>query len=212
MSRQEAMARDALDRAERDELLRQEAKIQAAAQTFVDAGQALVVIRDRRLYRETHATFEDYCRQRWGFNRSRASQLIGAHELSTIVDTAGMAPLRNEAQARELIPLRDEPKAVCDALAEARQQHGPQPTAAQIREVVRPPEPPGSDMRFSRIENAADSLRTLPPVSQLAWPTEPGDVAAMDDALAFLDGWLPTAKAAWRQHKAAMREARQARP
>jgi hypothetical protein len=31
-------------------------------------GTALLEVRDRRLYRETHATFEDYCRERWRFS------------------------------------------------------------------------------------------------------------------------------------------------
>ena len=33
--------------------------------TFVEVGHALLVIRDERLYRERHETFEDYLRQRW---------------------------------------------------------------------------------------------------------------------------------------------------
>jgi hypothetical protein len=41
----------------------------------------LLEIRDGRLYRETHGTFDDYCREGWGFSRHRASQLITAAEV-----------------------------------------------------------------------------------------------------------------------------------
>lgn len=57
-----------------------ETVIERGLQTFVDVGAALMEIRDSRLYRETHGTFEDYCRGRWGFTRMRASQLITAAE------------------------------------------------------------------------------------------------------------------------------------
>jgi hypothetical protein len=47
-------------------------------------------IRDERLYREHHGTFEEYCQKRWQMARSRAYQLIeGAKTvkvLSTMVD------------------------------------------------------------------------------------------------------------------------------
>lgn len=46
--------------------------------TFIEVGRALMEIRDRRLYRETHATFETYCRERWGWGRAHANRHIDA--------------------------------------------------------------------------------------------------------------------------------------
>lgn len=66
----------------------------------MDAGRALTVIRDARLYRETHATFEAYCRERWQMSRPRAYQLISAAGMSTTVD--------NERQARALRAVKEE--------------------------------------------------------------------------------------------------------
>ena len=67
-----------------------ETVIERGLNTFVDVGNALAAIRDGKLYRETHGTFEDYCRDKWGFSRPRAYQFIEAAEtvgiLSTIVD------------------------------------------------------------------------------------------------------------------------------
>lgn len=43
----------------------------------VDIGEALIEIRERRLYLDLGAnTFDEYCRKRWAFSRSRAYQLI----------------------------------------------------------------------------------------------------------------------------------------
>jgi hypothetical protein len=35
---------------------------------FFEAGRALTELRDRRLYRSTHRTFEKYCRDRFGYS------------------------------------------------------------------------------------------------------------------------------------------------
>ena len=50
---------------------------------FWAAGKALQVIRDARLYRDTHATFEDYVEQRWDMSRSPAYRLIDAWPLAS---------------------------------------------------------------------------------------------------------------------------------
>lgn len=85
-----------------------ESVIDAGMQTFVHVGNALLEIRDSRLYRTSHGTFEDYCRERWQMSRPRAYQLIEAAEvvgnLSTIVDIAPTT----ESQARPLTVLQPE--------------------------------------------------------------------------------------------------------
>ena len=49
-----------------------ETVIESGIRTFVDVGRALLEIRDSRLYRESYPTFDEYCRERWGFGRIRA--------------------------------------------------------------------------------------------------------------------------------------------
>ena len=51
--------------------------------SFVEAGRALMKLRDNRLYRSTHRTFEEYCRERFDFSRRRPYQLIKA---ATVVE------------------------------------------------------------------------------------------------------------------------------
>ena len=48
---------------------------------FYKAGCALRELRDRRLYRSTHKTFQEYCQDRFGFTRRRSDYLIGAAEV-----------------------------------------------------------------------------------------------------------------------------------
>lgn len=68
----------ALTQEERSTLRQREMTISQGRRIFLEVGKALLEIRDRRLFRETHASFDAYCQERWQFKRSRASQLIGA--------------------------------------------------------------------------------------------------------------------------------------
>jgi protein gp37 len=67
-----------LTSAEQIELAKHEAAIERGLKTFVDVGNALLAIRDARLYRQTHRTFEDYCQDRWDLTRSYANEVIRA--------------------------------------------------------------------------------------------------------------------------------------
>ena len=40
---------------------------------FFEAGKALAELRDRRLYRSSHRTFKDYCRDRFGHSRQKSN-------------------------------------------------------------------------------------------------------------------------------------------
>jgi hypothetical protein len=60
------------EKAERDDL---ESTVQ---QAFFVAGKALKLLRDQRLYRETHATFDSYVRDRFDFTKRAAYYLIDA--------------------------------------------------------------------------------------------------------------------------------------
>jgi hypothetical protein len=110
-----------------------EAVIERGVRTFVEVGNALLTIRDERLYRDGFATFEAYCQERWGFSRQRAHQLTSAAEVvTTIVDTGLPAPA-NEGQARELAKAPEEQRA--EVWRETVERTDGKPTAAAVREV-----------------------------------------------------------------------------
>ncbi|MCL6749746.1 hypothetical protein KBT16_01620 [Nostoc sp. CCCryo 231-06] len=60
---------------EQSDRLHLERKVERAA---FEAGKALMELRDRRLYRSTHRTFEDYCRDRFGYSRRQPYLLMDA--------------------------------------------------------------------------------------------------------------------------------------
>ncbi len=88
---------------ERKRLRALEAQIQAGLQITLRTWQALLEINRDELYRETHATFEAYCRDRWAIGRAHAYRLIEAAEVAA--DVSPIGDIANEAQARALAPL-----------------------------------------------------------------------------------------------------------
>ena len=71
-----------------------------------------------------------WIRQRWGFNDRRASQLIRAAEVSKILGTSPP----NDAVARELAPLPDQPDENPATAAADREFRRFQRTMARLRE------------------------------------------------------------------------------
>ena len=92
----------ALSTDEANRKLELERVIESGLQTFHDVGNALLEIRESRLYRDSHGTFEDYCKERWGFVASRARQLIGAAEVINNLQSVTNVTPANEGQARAL--------------------------------------------------------------------------------------------------------------
>ncbi len=56
---------------------------------FFEAGKALTELRDRRLYRSTHKTFEEYCRDRFAHSRQQSNYLIAAAGVYENLTTIG---------------------------------------------------------------------------------------------------------------------------
>ena len=70
--------------------------------SFHDAVMALREIRDKRLYRSTHATFEEYCPERFGYGKRYAYHLINA---SYVIDNIEQENVREQSELRvHLLP------------------------------------------------------------------------------------------------------------
>lgn len=96
-----------LDAIELSRLRKLESVVAEGISSFVIVGEALKEIRDSKLYRESHKTFEKYVDQKWGLERRRAYQLIDAADtkgnLCTIVHKNERASeIKTEGQLREL--------------------------------------------------------------------------------------------------------------
>jgi hypothetical protein len=89
------------------ELEKEEEIIEKGMRSFVEVGNALMRIRDNDLYTVNYNTFESYCKDRWGFTKSRANQLIGAANIVDALATIVVKPA-TESVARELTGIRNE--------------------------------------------------------------------------------------------------------
>jgi hypothetical protein len=112
-------------------LARNETRISQGLASFVEVGEALSDIRDARLYRATHGTFEEYCRTKWNMTDRRARQLMDASEIGTIVPQ-----ITTESQARELA--RVEPARREEVIRAADLATGGKITAAAIKQAAAP--------------------------------------------------------------------------
>lgn len=120
---------------EQSDRLLLERKVERA---FFEAGKALMELRDRRLYRSTHSTFEEYCKDRFSYNRSRSYQLIDAasvvdnlHKCPQFVDILPTA----EGQVRPLTKL--EPQQQQEVWQQAVEEAGGKvPTGRIVKDVV----------------------------------------------------------------------------
>src|SRR5882724_9373947 len=117
--------------------------IEKGMETFLQVGQALMSIRDKRLYRETHNSFEDWCQESYGWTSRRAWQYISAAQTMKNLErpapdgnlsTTFMLPA-SEAQVRPLVALPPEEQRA--AWAEAVATSPGRLTKRHVEAVVR---------------------------------------------------------------------------
>lgn len=98
------------------------------------AALAGMTIREKRTYRaDGWDTFEEYCQERWGWSRQRASQLIQAS--SVVVGLSSTFDILPDTArtAAELHRLPEPERA--EVWQQAQQEHGENVTSAKVREM-----------------------------------------------------------------------------
>jgi hypothetical protein len=85
---------------ERGRLDQLETTIRRGKEAFKKVTLALLEIRDHKLYRETHRTFESYCRAVLGYSARYGNRLVRAAELILEREAKGLPLPANERQAR----------------------------------------------------------------------------------------------------------------
>lgn len=119
-----------------------EATIAENLGAWVNTTNAMIEIVERRLYRETHPTFESYLADTWGVSRAHGHRLI----LHARVQRSPVGErIRNESQARELASLLDDTELLVKVVDRAEEIRNGKPlTAAALRqarlELALPPE------------------------------------------------------------------------
>lgn len=97
----------ALTAYETKELAALEAIVENGVKTFLQVGEALLKIREKRLYRGTHATFDAYCREHWAMSKTHANRVIASAAVAKNLAPLGVKPT-SEAQVRVLSSLPSE--------------------------------------------------------------------------------------------------------
>jgi hypothetical protein len=183
------MSVQALTAVEATDLHEMEVVIEKGLATFVEVGRALQRIRDGRLYRETHSTFEEYIRDKWGLSRSHAYRQIEAAVVATTLSPIGDIPApATESVARELAPLKDEPEQLSGAWRETVEQHGPKPSATQAREVVKRRRKAAPARKPSRAQQGVRASVYAGQIHALGRPSN-GAVDLILDTLAGSPNW-----------------------
>jgi hypothetical protein len=177
--------------------------IERGMATFIDVGRALLQIRDKRLYRGAHASFEAYCKERWDFDQSYGHRMANSAKVVEVLEHSpiGKSHLPTcEAQVRPLTAL--EPSEVPDVWREVVDRAGKERiTAKLVDEVVKWWKSPSDDRREAEpvavddtqerdLESDADDLLNE---SQGSYPDPPPGVAIEDD-LILADDPKPAAK------------------
>lgn len=129
--------REIVTRIEKEKLSQCESIIERGLQTFYEVGQALLEIRDQKLYRAEYSAFEEYCDKRWGMRRNYANKLIGAVGVIGNLGTFVPKP-QTESQARPLTQLdsQEEQQEAWIEATEKAEAEGRKVTAKDVQEAV----------------------------------------------------------------------------
>jgi len=99
----------ALTASESGELADCEGILERGLCTFFEVGNALLTIRENRLYRDKYSTFKQYCKNRWNIGRSYACRVMGAAERLRLLPSEETVPRpANEFQMRPFLKLAPE--------------------------------------------------------------------------------------------------------
>jgi hypothetical protein len=74
--------------------------VERGKDAFIEMGKALAKIHERKLYKETHKTWEAYLKERWNFSRQHAHRLLQAKKVAEMSPVVGDKP-RTEREARK---------------------------------------------------------------------------------------------------------------
>ena len=151
LTRQGKEPSESLTLEEQSDLKRYRDVIDKGLQTFSEVGNALRAIKDGRLYRATHKTFEAFCREEFGMSRAHACRQIDASVVVTrLTESTKSAPIgdaadnpatpvfpANEGQVRPLVSLpEDKQVEAWVETVEAAEKRDVSITARLVKEVT----------------------------------------------------------------------------
>lgn len=149
---------------ERSRLYQLEETIRQGLNTFVDVGNALLEIRDKRLYRQEYSTFEEYCREQWNMQRAYAYRLISASEVVNNLSPVGDILPSSERQARPLASLEPEEQVEAWKRVITSTPEGNVTAKIVLKAVKEVEQERRQERRQERIENIAEMVSNNKPI------------------------------------------------
>lgn len=99
-----------LSKEEKAELKKLKTQVEKGLKSYINTGYALSIIRDERLYRETHTDFNVFCQENFDIDKTMASKLITASKVAGVFMSNSLPVPNNEGQARKLSIFMRDPK------------------------------------------------------------------------------------------------------
>lgn len=143
-----------------EEFRRCEEVVQSGLRQFFEVGHALMRIKELKLYRETHSTFEAYLRDRWDYSKAYGYELISAAEVVDNLSAIGGHPI-NERQVRPLTKLEKEEQLAAwhKAAMIAQQKNGGRITARIVEQAIEEVQKEAAD-KESGAEDNGETIQT----------------------------------------------------
>jgi len=150
---------------ERSRLYQLEETIKQGLNTFVDVGNALLEIRDKRLYRQEYSTFEEYFQTVWGMSKMHAYRLMDS---AGVIDNLKSNQLvtfpTNESQARPLATLEPDEQIEAWKRVITSTPEGKVTAAIVLKAVKEVEQERREERRQERIENIAEMVSNNKPL------------------------------------------------
>ena len=124
-----------LDTDRQQRLAKLERIVEEGLEVFVRVGEALDEIRRRELYAPDHDTFDDYCQARFGWSRRHGDRLVRAARTHAKLRPIGL-DVRNEAQAREMSRVADDPGTAKRVWEQVGEQNDGKHPAKALRNAI----------------------------------------------------------------------------
>ena len=161
---------------------------QQVEQGFYLTGSALRELRDRKLWRSSHGSFEEYCRDRFGFVRRQAERLIAAVAVYDNLRPNGSQIMpTNERQIRELVSKEpDEQRRIWDKAIE--RSGGKAPSGRTVEEIAKTTEVKKTEPSSSLAGRRAVVLDETNPYYQKTVEIVDGFPFDKDDMMIFFRG------------------------
>jgi hypothetical protein len=140
-----------------------EKTISKGEKSFIEVGNALLEIRDTKLYRENHNNFEDYCLDKWGWGRQRGYELIYAAQVVDELPENVIKKITNSGQAKALSKV---PKKEREAVIRQAEKSG-KVTAKSIKKFT-PPSKKKSETPKEKVETDVMGF-PIPEPALTAW-------------------------------------------